>query len=111
MMASRLVYGLVLWVAIVSHVDAGPVIVQKSSDPNKIDIFELKKELLQQIQWQEQVRADAHLQWIRQLPVGCIVARNGDYQCGLNWYRPYRYQQQQLYIELSEPKTSPRIEQ
>lgn len=86
-----------------SAAQAGQIIVQKSSDPNKIDVFELKKELLEQQRWQEQLRAEAHLQWLRELPIGCVVGENGDYQCGLVWYRPYRYRQQQLFIEVPRP--------
>ncbi|MDO6687709.1 MULTISPECIES: hypothetical protein [unclassified Agarivorans] len=105
-MKRRLIYLLINLFFASFGASAGPIIVQKSSDPNKVDAFELKKELLEQHLWQEQLRTEAQLQWLRELPVGCVFSANGDYQCGLNWYRPYRYQQQQLYIEVPSPQSS-----
>ncbi|MEE1675331.1 hypothetical protein SNR37_000656 [Agarivorans aestuarii] len=107
-MKRRLNYAFIAMFLLAFSAVGGPIIVQKSSDPNKVDAFELKKELLEQHLWQEQMRNEAQLHWLRELPVGCVFTAVGDYQCGLNWYRPYRYQQQQLYIQIPDPETSRR---
>jgi hypothetical protein len=96
----RLIYLLFCFALPLAVASAGQIIVQKSSDENKVDIFALKQELLQQQIWQQRLRDQAQLRWLSTLPLGCIFSPQGDYHCGLTWYRPYRYQQQQLYIEI-----------
>ncbi len=101
-MLRRLIYlllGLVLPLAMAS---AGQIIVQKSSDEDKVDVFALKNELLQQQIWQQRLRNQNQLRWLSTLPLGCVLKPQGNYQCGFTWYRPYFYQQQQLYIEIPE---------
>ena len=86
---------------------AGTVTVQKSSE-NKPDPWQLKQQILAENAWREQLKYQQGLQWLYQLPLGCIagVVRPLYYQCGGNFYRPYQSNGQQLYIQIDPPEST-----
>ncbi|RKF15865.1 hypothetical protein DBZ36_15965 [Alginatibacterium sediminis] len=85
---------------------AGKIVVQKSSDPDLVDVFALKRELVADLQWQEYRRQQQALNWVYSLPIGCVIGpgHNAVYQCGLQWYRPYRHQGQEIFVEVDSPR-------
>ncbi|MGX9460022.1 hypothetical protein ACWXWU_02105 [Shewanella sp. A14] len=80
--------------------DAGTVVVRKSSEP--FDAFAVRNEVLKQHEWRELIRQQQQLIILRSLPLTCIAV-NATYlyfNCGQNNYRPYQYQDQQLFIQI-----------
>ncbi|GGP45989.1 hypothetical protein [Shewanella saliphila] len=80
--------------------EAGTVIVRKSSQP--FDAFAVRDELQQQHEWQELLRQQQQLSILQSLPLTCIAVKRAFlyFNCGQHHYRPYQYQDQQLFIEI-----------
>lgn len=78
---------------------AGEVIVNRSSEP--VDAFAVRDQVLKDFEWQESIRRQQQIQILQALPLGCItVIRPYRYfSCGEHHYRPYNYQQRELYID------------
>ncbi|GGB56689.1 hypothetical protein K8B83_19750 [Shewanella inventionis] len=83
-----------------SQAEAGSVVVRKSSQP--FDAFAVRDELQQQHEWQELVRQQQQLSILQSLPLSCIAVKGAFlyFNCGQHQYRPYQYQDQQLFIEI-----------
>lgn len=83
---------------------AGEVVVRKSSEP--FDAFAVRDQVLADHQWLEGLRFQKQIQILQALPVGCLpVERPFRYfTCGSQFYRPYEYQDKQLYIEIDQQK-------
>ncbi|GIU10438.1 hypothetical protein [Shewanella glacialipiscicola] len=83
---------------------AGEVIVNRSSEP--VDAFAVRDQVLKDFEWQESIRRQQQIQILQALPLGCItVIRPYRYfSCGEHHYRPYNYQQRELYIEIDPPQ-------
>ncbi|MCL1074266.1 hypothetical protein [Shewanella dokdonensis] len=84
-------------------VNAGQVIVRDASEP--FDAFAVRDKLMQQHEWQEQLRNQQQLKILQELPLGCLQLSTPyvHFQCGSSWYRPYSYQGHQLYIAIPHP--------
>ncbi len=95
----------VLLICLALQVNAGQVTVRKSSEPAPVDPWALKRELVKQYQWEEQLRRQNALNWLYQLPPGCLMLPEpmNYYHCGSQYYRPYQHQGQQMYIEVDKP--------
>ncbi|MCM2678736.1 hypothetical protein [Echinimonas agarilytica] len=83
---------------------AGKVVVRKSSDP-EFDPWALKKELIQHNAWQESMRQQHILNWVYSLPAGCYLYASPYryYGCGGQYWRPYEYQNKQIFVEIDAP--------
>ncbi|WP_394146676.1 hypothetical protein [Shewanella atlantica] len=81
-------------------VEAGQVVVRKSSEP--FDAFAVRDQVLRDHEWQELLRMQRQLNILQSLPIGCVplVRPYPYYSCGRNFYRPYRYHNQELYIQI-----------
>lgn len=99
-----------LFSAILSQAIAGPVVVRKSSDEVEIDAFAIRDQLLKQHEWQQQVRLQQQLTILSLLPNNCraILWPYKYFACGDLFYRPYRYQQQDVFIKIPEPPPAER---
>ena len=77
---------------------AGTVVVRQSSTP--FDAFAVRDLVLQQHQWQELLRQQQQITILQSLPIGCITVSSpfNYFNCGHQFYRPYEYQDTQLYI-------------
>ena len=86
---------------------AGPVIVSKGDDG--IDAFALRDKLAREHEWQEWLRFQQAIKWLEVLPVNCdLVGGAGqEYRCGDDYYRPYRQNGRDLYIQGDPPGASP----
>ncbi|MCC4832566.1 hypothetical protein LMH66_07975 [Shewanella sp. 10N.7] len=89
----------------VSPVYAGKVVVRKASEP--FDAFAVRDQVQQDHQWQEMLRMQQQIQILQALPVGClpIAVPYRYFSCSGNAYRPYSYQDQELYIQIDEPSS------
>ena len=94
---------LLLWCMSFSVV-SGQVVVRKSSEP--FDAFAVRDQVRAQHEWQEALRYQHQIQILQALPIGCLaVAMPYRYfSCAGHFYRPYNYQNQQLYIEIDKPE-------
>ncbi|GGQ20087.1 hypothetical protein GCM10009411_20330 [Shewanella litoralis] len=90
-------------------VNAGTVVVRKSSEP--FNAFAVRDEVLLQHEWQELIKQQQQLNILQSLPLNCIsVAVTYLYfQCGQQHYRPYQYQNQQLFIEIDPYQRNPSL--
>ena len=88
---------------------SGQVVVRKSSEP--FDAFAVRDQVLLEHDWQQALRFQRQIQILQALPVGCLAVAipYRYYSCGSQFYRPYSYQNKQLYIEVDEP--SPKASQ
>ncbi|MCL1051574.1 hypothetical protein L2755_18340 [Shewanella abyssi] len=82
---------------------AGQVVVRKSSEP--FDAFAVRDQVLADHEWQEMLRFQQQIQILQALPVGClpIATPYRYFTCRGQFYRPYEYQNKQLYIEIDQP--------
>ncbi|MGE6436514.1 hypothetical protein [Shewanella baltica] len=82
---------------------AGEVIVNRSSEP--VDAFAVRDQVLKDFEWQESLRRQQQIQILQALPLGCITVMKPYryFTCGEHHYRPYHYQQRELYIEVDRP--------
>ncbi len=82
---------------------AGQVGVTRSDEP--FDAFAVRDQVLKDYEWQESLRRQEQIQILQALPLGCIaqVKPYPYFTCGQNNYRPYRYQQQDVYIKVDPP--------
>ncbi|WP_372847447.1 hypothetical protein [Shewanella sp. Scap07] len=81
---------------------AGQVVVRKSSEP--FDAFAVRDQVKQQHEWQEALRYQQQIQILQSLPLGCVFLPIRYYRCGHIYYRPYQYQQQDVYIQVDPPQ-------
>lgn len=88
----------------VMPVMAGQVIVTRSSEP--FDAFAVRDQVLKDFEWQESLRRQEQIQILQALPIGCVVVIKPyrHFSCGESAYRPYQYQQRELYIKVDPPK-------
>ncbi|GGI78608.1 hypothetical protein [Shewanella gelidii] len=98
---------LVVAIAAIPALAAEKIVVRKSSE--SFDAFAVRDQLLKDHQWQEQLRMQQQINILQSLPVGCIVRLTPyrHYQCGAALYRPYSYQNQQLYIQTDPIQNQP----
>ena len=85
---------------------SGQVVVRKSSEP--FDAFAVRDQVLLEHDWQQALRFQRQIQILQALPVGCLAVAipYRYFSCGSQFYRPYSYQNKQLYIEVDEPSPS-----
>jgi len=81
-------------------IEAGQVVVRKSSEP--FDAFAVRDQVLREHEWREALRMQQQINILQSLPIGCIpMARPyAYYSCGGNFFRPYQYQNNELYIQI-----------
>ena len=86
---------------------AGQVIVNQGMSIE--DTFALRDKLAREHEWQEWLRFQQAIKWLEVLPVNCdLVGGAGqEYRCGDNYYRPYRQNGHDLYIQGDPPGLSP----
>lgn len=86
---------------VMSH--AGTVVVRQSSTP--FDAFAVRDQLLQQHQWQELLRQQQQVTILQSLPIGCLAIASpfNYFSCGQQFYRPYDYQDTQVFIQIDPP--------
>ncbi|MCL1092609.1 hypothetical protein [Shewanella kaireitica] len=82
---------------------SGQVVVRKSSEP--FDAFAVRDQVLLEHEWQESLRFQRQIQILQALPLGClpVAVPYRYFSCGSQFYRPYSYQDKQLYIEIDKP--------
>lgn len=87
---------------------AGQVIVNQGLSP--ADTFALRDRLAREHEWQEWLRFQQAIKWLEVLPVNCDLVGNagGEYRCGDDYYRPYRQNGRDLYIQGDPPDHQPR---
>ncbi|UJF22861.1 hypothetical protein [Shewanella sp. OMA3-2] len=83
---------------------AGQVVVRKSSD--SFDAFAVRDQVIKEYEWQEALRMQQQIEILQSLPVGCVpLALPFRYfSCAGLAYRPYEYQNKQLFIQIDPPK-------
>ena len=88
----------------VMPVMAGQVVVPRSSEP--FDAFAVRDQVLKDFEWQESLRRQEQIQILQALPIGCVLMTKPyrHFSCGESTYRPYQYQQRELYIKVDSPK-------
>jgi len=81
-------------------IEAGQVVVRKSSEA--FDAFAVRDQVLREHEWREALRMQQQINILQSLPVGCIpmVRPYAYFSCGGNFYRPYQYQNKELYIQI-----------
>ena len=86
---------------------AGQVIVNQGM--STADTFALRDQLAREHEWQEWLRFQQAVKWLEVLPVNCgLVGGAGqEYRCGDNYYRPYRQNGRDIYIQGDPPGQSP----
>lgn len=86
---------------------AGQVIVNQGM--STADTFALRDQLAREHEWQEWLRFQQAIKWLEVLPVNCdLVGGAGqEYRCGDNYYRSYRQNGRDLYIQGDPPGQSP----
>ncbi|WP_144212838.1 hypothetical protein [Shewanella donghaensis] len=86
--------------------DAGKVVVRKSSEP--FDAFAVRDQVQQDHQWQEMLRMQQQIQILQALPIGClpIAVPYRYFNCSGRAYRPYSYQDQEVFIQIDSPEQS-----
>jgi len=77
---------------------AGEVVVTRSSVP--FDAFAVRDAMLKDHEWQALIKHQQQWQILQALPIGCIVVLTPyrSFVCGSHTYRPYVYQQREVYI-------------
>ncbi|MCE0558678.1 hypothetical protein [Motilimonas sp. E26] len=85
---------------------AGTVTVQKSTE-QKTDPWTLKQQILADHQWREQLKNQQGLNWLYQLPVGCVRWPKPQlfYQCNDLFYRPYHGAGASMFIQIDPPES------
>lgn len=88
----------------VMPVMAGQVVVTRSSEP--FDAFAVRDQVLKDFEWQESLRRQEQIQILQALPIGCVLMTKPyrHFSCGESAYRPYHYQQRELYIKVDPPR-------
>ncbi|AVV85284.1 hypothetical protein [Shewanella putrefaciens] len=83
---------------------AGEVAVTRSSEP--FDAFAVRDQVLKDFEWQESLRRQEQIQILQALPIGCVLMTKPyrHFSCGESTYRPYQYQQRELYIKVDPPR-------
>ncbi|WP_394205090.1 hypothetical protein [Shewanella waksmanii] len=94
---------LIIAIGLPIQLSAGQVVVRKSSEP--FDAFAVRDQVQQLHEWQEALRYQQQIQILQALPVGCILMPIHYFRCGQRYYRPYHYQQQDVYIQVDPPKS------
>lgn len=94
---------IVIAVLLSASATAGEIIISRSSDP--VDVFAVRDQVLKDFGWQESLRRQQQIQILQALPSGCvtIIKPYRHFSCGEHNYRPYDYQQRELYIEIDQP--------
>ena len=91
------------WIIVVSGLlslpaMAGQVIVNQGLSIG--DTFALRDQLAREHQWQEWLRYQQAIKWLEVLPVNCeLMSEGGGYRCGGDYYRPYRQDGRDIYIQ------------
>lgn len=95
--------GGILLIAVATNAAAGQVVVRKSSEP--FDAFAVRDEVQRLHQWQEALRFQQQLQILQALPLGCVplVRPYRHFSCQGLYYRPYSYQNKELFIQIDPP--------
>ncbi len=78
---------------------AGPVIVNQGM--SSADTFALRDKLAREHEWQEWLRFQQAIKWLEVLPVNCELMsdQDGSYRCGVDYYRSYRQDGHDIYIQ------------
>ncbi len=86
---------------------AGQVVVRKSTEA--FDAFAVRDQVLREHEWQEALRMQQQINILQSLPMGCmLMARPYNYySCGGNFYRPYQYQNEEIYIQIDPFDSEP----
>ncbi|GAA0779934.1 MULTISPECIES: hypothetical protein [Pseudomonadati] len=82
---------------------AGQVVVRKSSE--SFDAFAVRDQVLKDYEWQEALRMQQQIQILQSLPLGCLpmAVPYRYFTCNGLAYRPYQYQNKELYIQIDQP--------
>ena len=82
---------------------AGQIVVRKSSE--SFDAFAVRDQVLQDYEWQEALRMQQQIQILQSLPLGCLpmAVPYRYFTCNGLAYRPYQYQNKELYIQIDQP--------
>lgn len=83
---------------------AGQIVVRKSSD--SFDAFAVRDKVAQEHEWQEALRMQQQIEILQSLPLGCIplALPYRYFSCNGLAYRPYNYQNKELFIQIDPPK-------
>lgn len=83
---------------------AGKVVVRKESEP--FDAFAVRDQVQRDFQWKEDLRMQQQIQILQALPSGCMpyAVPYRYFTCGAQTYRPYQYQDKELYIQIDPPQ-------
>ncbi|MGS0689911.1 hypothetical protein [Shewanella sp. 0m-4] len=94
----------ILLMALATSASAGQVIVRKSSEP--FDAFAVRDEVQRQHAWREALRYQQQIQILQSLPFGCVpfAMPYRYFSCQGLFYRPYAYQNKELFIQIDSPK-------
>ena len=86
---------------------AGQVIVNQGM--STADTFALRDQLAREHEWQEWLRFQQAIKWLEVLPVNCdlVGGAGGEYRCGDDYYRPYRQNGRDIYIQGDPPGPRP----
>ncbi|MCL1141247.1 hypothetical protein [Shewanella gaetbuli] len=83
---------------------AGQVVVRKSSEP--FDAFAVRDQVAKEHEWQEALRMQQQIQILQALPNGCmpVAVPYRYFNCQGLSYRPYQYQNKELFIQIDPPR-------
>ncbi|WP_299801777.1 hypothetical protein [uncultured Shewanella sp.] len=101
-----LLAGLITLATLTTSVNAGQVVVRKSSEP--FDAFAVRNEVQRQHAWREALRFQQQLQILQALPLGCVpvVMPYHHFSCQGLYYRPFPYQNKELFIQIDPPNVA-----
>lgn len=95
---------------------AGSITIVKSSEvsPDSPDPWQIKQQILLENQWREWIKTEQGINLLYQLPIGCAVLNGPQprhfsfpvYNCFGRFYRPYSWQNQDVFVEVTPPETS-----
>ncbi|MGS3139774.1 hypothetical protein ACB316_16345 [Aeromonas sanarellii] len=106
----KMIMKLVSWLVLIAGASsalAGPVIVNQGM--SSADTFALRDRLAREHEWQEWLRFQQAIKWLEVLPVNCdlVGGAGGEYRCGDDYYRPYRQNGRDIYIQGDPPGPRP----
>ncbi|WP_254843515.1 hypothetical protein [Shewanella sp. UCD-KL21] len=92
-----------LLISISFFATAGKVVVRKTSEP--FDAFAIRDQVQQDHQWQQMLKMQQQINILQALPNGCLLfaAPYRYFNCAGNSYRPYSYQNQEVFIQIDPP--------
>lgn len=112
---TKMIVCCVCWWAFASW--AGYITIQKRSEMSDTtpDPWQIKQQILAENQWREWLKTEQGINLLYQLPIGCALfdlpqPRYGQlpvYNCFGRFYRPYTWQNQDVFVEVVPPQPAP----